>query len=255
MTALSGVGPAFTVAWGMAGLVLGAIVGSFLATLVIRWPKGERTSGRSCCDSCGTPVAARDLVPVLSFAALRGKCRYCAAPIPRDHVRIEIVAALVGALSFAILPRPEGLALAVLGWLLLALGWLDARHLWLPVRLLLALAVGGLALGGIVSGLPLIDRLIGGAIGFAVLEIIRRAYRALRGAAGMGWGDPLLMGGIGLWCGWQGLAPTLLIGAGGLLGLAIASGRHRDAAALYPLGSGLAIGGFLSSAMLARMAF
>ena len=54
-------------AGGSAGLLVGAIIGSFLATILIRWPQGRGAmGGRSACDGCGRTLGARDLVPILS---------------------------------------------------------------------------------------------------------------------------------------------------------------------------------------------
>src|SRR3546814_10579944 len=59
---------------GTLGALLGAIVGSFLATVLVRWPAGESAlAGRSRCDGCRRTLAPFELVPVLSFALNRGR--------------------------------------------------------------------------------------------------------------------------------------------------------------------------------------
>ncbi len=66
------------------GGVLGLVIGSFLATILVRWPKGENAlAGRSRCDACGTVLRARELVPILSWLVRRGRCRACGAWIDR----------------------------------------------------------------------------------------------------------------------------------------------------------------------------
>jgi leader peptidase (prepilin peptidase)/N-methyltransferase len=84
-----------------------------------------------------------------------------------------------------------------------------------------------LLVGGIATGLPPIDRLIGGAAGFLALWIVAQAYRRLRGREGLGAGDPKLMGAIGLWAGWMALPAILLVAALAGLGVAVAQGRSR----------------------------
>ena len=69
-------------------LALGAVVGSFANVCIHRLPRGESVvAPRSRCPRCGTPIAARDNVPVLSWLLLRGRCRACrcarARPMPR----------------------------------------------------------------------------------------------------------------------------------------------------------------------------
>ncbi|MCJ8191262.1 prepilin peptidase [Sphingomicrobium aestuariivivum] len=232
--------------WGViVGALLGAIVGSFLATIVRRFPEGRSAlGGRSACETCGTTLRARDLVPVLSYLLARGRCRHCGAAVASEHLKIELAAAAIGAACLALLPLGQGLSLAFMGWLLLVLGWIDAKHLWLPDGLVVALALAGLLLGEVATGVPLADRLIGGAAGFGFLAALRLAHQRLRGIEGMGAGDPKLMGAIGLWSGWWLLAPILLVASVGLLGVALATGAHREPAREYPLGSALAAAAF-----------
>lgn len=192
--------------------MLGAIWGSFAGALCTRWPLGESVAaGRSRCDHCDKTIASFDLIPLLSFAVLKGRCRNCEARISSDVFVIEIAAVIVGILPLFVLPPAQALAAAILGWLLLPVVVLDIRHLWLPDRLTSLLAVAGL-LGGpfLMPGTDWIDRIAGGVGGYIVLEIIRRLYRALRHREGMGAGDPKLLGAIGIWLGWQALPLVIL---------------------------------------------
>jgi len=159
---------------------------------------------------------------------------------------------------------PAGWGWALLGWFLLGLGALDARHLWLPDRLTVPLAVVGLAAGGFVSGAPFDERLAGAAAGFASLAGIGACYRWLRRREGLGLGDAKLLGALGAWFGWPAL-PFILLGATLLglawvlgqvvlgqvaLGLASASVRRPRADQPLPLGTLLclaAIPGWLAS--------
>lgn len=230
-------------AWIVAGTLLGAIAGSFLATLVLRWPAGERVTGRSRCDTCHTPIAAAALVPVLSFIVLRGRCSACGAPIDRRHPIVETLAAAIGGTALALAPGPAGLAGALFGWLLMALALLDLEHFWLPDRLTVTLAGLGIVCAVIGLSPPLAERLVGGAAGYAGLAMIGWSYRRVRGRIGLGQGDPKLLGAIGLWLGWRAL-PLVLLGAS-LVGLAYAlarllGGRRLAADDRLPLGTLLA---------------
>ena len=88
--------------------LIGAILGSFIATLVLRWPAGRSLLGRSRCDGCDRPLGALDLVPLLSALLLRGRCRRCGAPIDPFHSRVELTSALVGAVALALMPGAAG---------------------------------------------------------------------------------------------------------------------------------------------------
>lgn len=202
--------------WPAALGLLGAIFGSFIAVVAVRWPEGRSASnGRSQCDSCGKMLRAHELVPVLSYAVQAGKCRGCGAPIAVSHPVIELLGLAVGVIAGLAAPGWEGMAGAVFGWLLLSLAAIDLRAFWLPNVL-----TGPLAAFGLVAGLgTLSDRLIGGVAGFAVLWAVATGYRHLRGREGLGGGDPKLFGAIGCWLGWMALPRVLL--AACILGLAI----------------------------------
>jgi leader peptidase (prepilin peptidase) / N-methyltransferase len=208
--------------------IAGAIAGSFIATLCVRWSRGEQaTVGRSRCDSCNLELSAVELIPIVSSLYTRGRCRTCGARIPGLHLWIEIAAAVLAAIAVGLQPTLQGAALALFWLLLLGPAVLDARHHWLPDPLTLVLGGAGLLAGGLATGVPLVDRLIGGAVGFLALWIVAQAYRRLRGREGLGAGDPKLMGAIGLWAGWVALPAILLIAALAGLGVAVAQGRSR----------------------------
>jgi leader peptidase (prepilin peptidase) / N-methyltransferase len=233
-------------AWGAAGALLGAIVGSFVATLVLRWPEGRGMDGRSACDYCDARLRWFELIPLFSFLSQRGRCRRCEMPIAAQHFVIELLCALAGGLALWRFPGIDGAAGAIFGWLLVALGALDFRHFWLPDRLTLPLALTGIA-GGLANlDPPAIDRLIGGIAGFALLWAIGAAYRVIRKSEGLGAGDPKLFSAIGLWTGWQAL-PLVLLGASAAgLGMALVLMLRQRVTATtrLPLGTLLAAAAF-----------
>ncbi len=227
------------------GLVFGAVMGSFLATLLLRWPQGRSViAGRSRCDSCGQPLGVRDLVPILSFAALHGRCRSCGAGIDRQHLSVELAAAAIGLVALIAHPLPLAAATLLLGLWLLILAVLDLQHHWLPDRLTLPLVPLGLFAAILGLGPPLTDRLLGAAAGWASLFLIASAYRKLRGREGMGGGDPKALAGIGAWLGIYHL-PLVLVGAGlvGLVAIALMRLRGQEVgpATRLPLGTLMAI--------------
>lgn len=227
------------------GLIFGAILGSFLATLLIRWPQGRSVvAGRSRCDGCGAPLGPRDLVPVLSYAALHGKCRRCGGRIDRRHLAAELAAAAIGLAALIAHPLPLALVTMLLGLWLLLLAMLDVEHHWLPDRLTLPLIPLGLAAAWAGLGPPLLDRAVGAALAWAALALMALAYRRLRGREGLGGGDPKLLAAIGAWLGALQL-PFILVGAG-LIGLAAAllmrlRGREVGATTRLPLGALMAV--------------
>ena len=224
------------------GLGLGAIIGSFLGAILLRWPRGESVlRGRSRCDGCGRTLAPRDLVPILSALIARGRCRSCGARIDPAHLIAEVGAALIGGAALWLTPNllTAGL-LATGGWLLLTLALLDARHHWLPDALTLPLAALGLTLGDWVLPASLPDRLIGAAAGYGALGLLAFAYRRLRGRDGLGLGDAKLLGAIGAWFGWALLPLVLLVASVAGLGWAMLlslRGRAIDRGTALPFGT------------------
>jgi leader peptidase (prepilin peptidase) / N-methyltransferase len=228
--------------------ILGAIWGSFVGALCSRWPKGETvTHGRSHCDHCERQLASYDLVPIISFLVLRGKCRDCGHKIRASVVGIELAAACIGAFSALILPVPQALAAAIFGWLLLPLIILDYHHLWLPNILVLPLAGIGMLLGHMLAtDIAIADQIIGGAVGFISLEFVRRVYIQYRRREGMGAGDPKLFGALGIWLGWEMLPIILLLASA--IGLAFAWALRRNGGGTsdqFPLGSYLCVAGLV----------
>lgn len=241
-----------TLPWGIAlaaAAVLGAIIGSFLGAVLVRLPEGRSVvRGRSACDGCGKALTVAELVPVLSWAIQRGKCRTCGVSIGGGQLACELGGAAIGIGALLWARTDLALAAMMLGWQLLLLGLLDLRHLWLP-RVL----VGWLAISGFIVVIaraisegtldPLLVSSSGGALGYLLFWGIARFYLKVRGREGMGSGDPPLMGAIGVWMGPLGVVEVML-GASivGILAaiVMLVSKRNIAADTALPLGTCLA---------------
>ena len=241
-------------AWLILGLGLGPLVGSFIGLLSLRLPQGRPVIlGRSACPACATPLGVPDLVPILSFLALRGRCRHCRAPIPRRYLSLELACLCLAGWSLAVHPGPQGLAGAGLAWQLLLLAVLGARHFLPPPIPTLPLIVTGLA-ASLIPGQGAewtgpAWSLLGAALGFLSLALLGLAYRRLRGREGLGGGDAYLLAGGGAWCGAAALPTILLIAAGaGLASVLVlkAAGRPMRAQDPVPFGVFLALGIWLT---------
>lgn len=230
----------------LAGLLVGAIMGSFLSTLALRWPDGRGVArGRSACDHCGVVLRAHELIPLLSGLIQRGRCRQCGGAIDPLHGRMEWACGIIGAAAFGSFPPLPGLGWAALGWMLLPLAILDWRHFWLPDRLTLPLAFLGFTLGGWTTDVAMEQRVIGAIIGYGGLMLIAFGYRRLRGREGLGLGDAKLLGALGAWLGALSLPFILLTASGAALLVLVvqrAGGRRIEAASAIPLGTFLCVG-------------
>lgn len=226
-------------------VVLGPFVGSFLAVLADRLPRGEDVlSAPSACRACGQRVRARDLIPLVSFARQAGRCARCGARIPPWLLYMEIMATGLAVVAL-ILGGSPGAAwlIAVFLWLLLVLAATDLLWFRLPDLLTGALLLTALAMALVLGWPTPALALVGAVLGSGVFLALRQGYRALRGREGLGMGDVKLMAGLGAAIGPYDLPLMLLLAALTALAVAAAgrlrSARALDAARALPFGAAL----------------
>ncbi|HEY6731986.1 MAG TPA: prepilin peptidase [Solirubrobacterales bacterium] len=232
----------------MIGVVLiaflaGLAVGSFATAVAHRVPrKMPFALERSQCPACGTPIAARDNLPVVGWLLLRGRARCCGEPIsPRYPLTELTVGALFAATAVVYWDEP---ALAVIGMVFVAvLAVVTLTDIERRVIPNVVLATGAviclaIALPTDPGGVP--ERLAAAAAGGALFFLVALAY-----PAGMGLGDVKLVATMGLFLG-RAVAPAILAGllAGSIVGLALIA-RHGAGARkmAIPFGPFLALGG------------
>lgn len=187
-------------------------IGSFLGVLVRRLPAEKPVvAGRSACEACGHVLRPSEMIPLLSYAAQRGRCRACGARIDPMHPAIELAALAVAGFSAWLVPGGPDLWLTcLLGWWLLALSWIDALHFWLPDALTLPLLLAGLAEAAWRVPAAIYSRALGAMLAYLALWLLATAYRRLRGREGLGMGDAKLLAAGTAWLGPRAL-PELLI--------------------------------------------
>jgi leader peptidase (prepilin peptidase)/N-methyltransferase len=230
-------------------VLVSPFIGSFLGVLIQRLPDGgDVVAARSQCNACHKTLGPADMIPVVSYLAMRGRCRHCGAPIGRFHLMVELAALLVAVWAATIDDGTRLWADCVLGWTLLALAWIDARHMILPDVLTLPLVLAGLAFAGLAEPGGIADHAAGAAIGWLLFWAVARLYRWLRGRDGLGEGDAKLLAASGAWVTWSGLGPVMLAAA--LIGLAQAllvrlRGGEATGATTIPFGPPLALATWL----------
>ncbi len=238
--------------------LFGAIIGSLVGAVVLRVPAGRGVvTGRSSCDRCGTMLGPGELVPILSYAWQRGRCRHCREPIAIDQPIAEIGCMLVGLLAaFSANDLTGMIVLALFGWALVALALLDARHHWLPDVLTLPLLIAGVALALTMPDVNPMARVAGAVVGYVLLEGLRRLYRKIRHRDGLGGGDPKMLAAIGAWLGVE-LLPWVVLVAGvlglGVVALRRARGDEISPTDRLPLGTLLAIAAIMLMPIAWRM--
>ncbi|MDJ0611683.1 MAG: A24 family peptidase [Kiloniellales bacterium] len=229
-------------------LILAApFIGSFLGLLAHRLPSDlPWIGGRSVCPACRATLGWRDLLPLVSWIASRGRCRHCGKAIGAVYPALEIGATAVALWSLATLPGWLAWATAALGWCLLLLAVIDARHMILPNGLTLPLIPAGLCIIAVIDPDRIWGHLAGAVAGFLFIAAVALVYRRLRGHDGIGWGDAKLLAAAGAWLSWQGLPGVLLLAsASGLalvLLLALIGTRELSGRQAVPFGPFLAFG-------------
>jgi len=229
----------------LAAAALGGLVfGSFLNVLVHRLPRDQSPwTGRSRCPKCERIVRWYENIPVLSFAALRGRCAGCRAPIGWRYPLVEIATALLGivcVLRFG--PGPAAGAYFLFLAALLAIALIDWDFQIIPDELSLGLGVVGLVLAATVLPLGLWRGLLGAAIGAGFLWGIAAAYKAARGQDGMGFGDVKMAAMIGAFLGPLQVLLTIFVAAflGSVWGAWLMARRGGSGRTLVAFGTFLA---------------
>jgi leader peptidase (prepilin peptidase)/N-methyltransferase len=195
-------------------VALSPIIGSFLGVLVLRAESPRSiVFGRSACALCDHPLEARDLLPVLSWVAAHGRCRYCGRRIGAFYPGIEIAALAVAVWSAIVFSGSLVWASCLLGWFLLALAATDFKFYLLPDFLTVPLIAAGLLVTTAIDPSAVLAHAAGAVSGFSFVVVLRYAYWKLRGREGMGLGDAKLLCAAGAWVAWDGLPSVVLIAA------------------------------------------
>lgn len=195
---------------------LGAIVGSFLNVVILRYNTGHSLSGRSACLSCSHVLSWKDLVPIVSFLRLKGRCRYCESSVSLQYPIVEgLTALLFVGVSFlvpastAVATILESVLLLIVVSLLVMITVYDIRHTIIPdvpVFLLILLSFGKLFLINGQFVIPSLPSLLSGpaaALPLVFLWLISRGRW-------MGLGDAKLALGLGWYLGLLGALSMLI---------------------------------------------
>ena len=242
---------------------MGAAVGSFVNVVADRVPAGQSlVRPGSHCPACHTHLRAFDLVPVLSYVWLRARCRYCGAAIPRRLPLVEAGTGLLFALALASYGLSAAFAVAavILG-LLVAIAIIDLEHGLILHKVVVPASVAALLMAPLwpLVGVEreffpgtfdwpgplasLASSLAGGGAGFVFFLGI-----LLLRPGGMGFGDVMLGGLLGLLLGLAGVVIAVWVAsvAGGLVAVVLLVLRIRGRKSGIPFGPFLAGGAMVA---------
>jgi len=255
-----------------AALVLGLLIGSFLNVVILRLPRRLEWQWKhdsrelleltepydpappgivieaSHCPHCGHKLAIWENIPLLSFIALRGKCRQCKTAISWQYPAVELITGLMFAACvwrFGI-GWESGLGL-LFSAALVALSGIDLRTTYLPDQLTYPLLWLGLLASVITVYVDPVSAILGAAVGYLSLWSVYWLFKLITGKEGMGYGDFKLMAALGAWCGIKAILPILLIASlvGAVIGSLWLLAKGRDRGTQIPFGPYLAIAGWI----------
>jgi leader peptidase (prepilin peptidase) / N-methyltransferase len=223
-------------------VVAGLLVGSFLNVVIARVPE-RRSLWRpgSACPGCGAAIAWHDNIPILSFLALRGRCRACAIPIPWRYPIVEMVTGLLflaAALVFG--PTLDAAVAAALLAGLVAITAIDLERQIIPDVISLPGILAGI-LASLASGrVSWLESILGIVVGGGLFLVI-----IVVSGGGMGAGDMKLGAMLGAFLGWKVVLLSIFVAVvlGGALAVALMASGLRGRKDPIPFGPFLAAGG------------
>lgn len=225
-------------------LILGLVIGSFLGALIYRIPrKLPIAKGFSFCPDCRHRLGVADLVPVLSWLLLRGKCRYCGGRISPRYPAVELLTGILFLLAYRVY-GPTWMTLVAMAAFacLILVAMIDFEHGIIPDRLNITLLICGILAAFLFREIGWLERIIGF---FAVSVPVLILALTL---GGMGEGDVKLFAAMGFLLGWKLILLTLLIAAvtAAVYGLVVAARQESGGKTRIPFGPFIALGGAVS---------
>jgi len=194
-------------------ILCGLAWGSFLNVVIYRLPEGmSLVKPPSSCPSCHERIKPYDNIPFFSYLLLRGKCRRCGARIPFSYVLVEVLTPA----AFVVLYLHYSLtffffASGLFTSALIVLCFIDYRHKILPDKITFPGIVLALIYAFFRRDLPILQALLGSAVGAGFLLLIYGGYYLVRKKEGLGLGDVTMMIMVGAYLGWVKTLLTLIL--------------------------------------------
>jgi leader peptidase (prepilin peptidase) / N-methyltransferase len=229
--------------------ILGLLIGSFLNVVASRVPKGMSViHPPSHCESCGHRLSLLDLIPVFSWVASRGKCRYCGESFSIRYALWEAVTGGLFVLTAAVLgPVYELIPGLVLVSMLVAIVQTDLEHMIIPDKIVLFGCIAGVLLRIWIHPRPLWQYGVAFVAGGLILYGIALLGQLLLKKESMGGGDIKLLAVLGLYIGIQGTVLTLFLASviGLFVSLFLILARIVRKEEPIPFGPYLAMGAYI----------
>jgi len=209
--------------------IMGLAFGSFANVLIYRMPLGKSVvSPRSFCPACGRTILWYDNIPLLSFALLKRRCRFCGAKISAQYPLVELFTGLVFALIFHFFGFTQtSLLLIIISFHTIAISLIDFKHGIIPDELNLSLFVLGVIMPGPFFRGPcwkmLIYSVLSAAIAGFVLFLIAIIFSRIFRQEAMGMGDVKLIAALAAFTGFPSIFWLIFLSSvfGSIVGIAV----------------------------------
>ena len=226
--------------------IFGLALGSFMNVCIYRIPlKKSIVSPPSSCPNCKRRIRFYDNIPLLSYIALSGKCRYCHHPISWQYPAVEALISLLSLLLFIRYGISYQYILSLLFISsLVTISFIDFHHQIIPDSISLPGIISGLLVSILLGHISWQDSLIGIIAGGGSLYLVAFIYERITGKEGMGGGDIKLLAMIGAWMGWRPLPLIVMISSmtGVLIGYTFILLTRKGFRARIPFGPFLSLG-------------
>jgi len=230
--------------------ILFLLIGSFLNVCIYRIPREESIAyPPSHCPECNSRIKAIDLIPVVSWLALKGRCRTCETKIPARYPLIEMLTGIILLLTYKVTGfNINFIFTAILIATLITITFIDLDHKIIPDGLVIFLfAVGFMdKVSSVIQNQPAFwvnsiwGLLLGGGF-FLLIAVISNG--------GMGGGDIKLMAALGFWFGWRGILMVMFLSfiIGGFVSAGLLFARSAGRKQMVPFGPFIAVGAYLTA--------
>lgn len=225
--------------------IFGMIIGSFLNVCIFRIPNGQDiVTTPSHCPSCEKKLYWIDLIPVISYILLKGRCRHCQAKISMQYPMVELLNAILYVTIFQL----YGFSVQMVGYCffasnLIVIAFIDYRHRIIPNGIVLILLITGIIFKLLYNPFTYMDSIIGffcASVPMLMLSILFKG--------GLGGGDIKLMAVVGIFLGWKLTWLALFIASiiGSIIGIVLIMLKKKDRKAMIPFGPFLSLGIMIS---------
>lgn len=220
--------------------LLGLIIGSFLNCVIYRIEvKKSFLKGRSICPKCKHTLAWYDLIPILSFLTLEGKCRYCKKPISWQYPAVEFLTAAVFVWIFYFFGLPAAVFYWIIASLLIIAFIYDLKHFIIPDRITFLGIL--LVLMFRIKDATYLEAAFGAMLFFLAIYLISRGKW-------MGFGDVKLAFLMGLLLGFPNILTALFFSfmIGAIAGIGLIAAKKKKLKSEVPFGPFLVAGTFIA---------